>query len=158
MKHSKTGKIALTVFVITFVVVVLIASSVFWTHTILFVVKKSATYVGDPYQDKYTVVEITDRRVTMVADNTNHVLYDVVVTNGFDRYLMVHLDENGLPTKQTEPIIPERPNSIDFFDGDFDLVHELIQSIPMLIVEIFAIVLVIEDISKILPPLVKEYR
>ena len=138
MKHSIIGKIdkvAFPVFVVLFEIVLNIASSILWTHVILFIVQKSQIYVGDPYQDNYTVVEISeDRKITMVVNNTNHVLYDVM-RSGWSTYLMVHLDQNGLPTKRTEPVVSERP-------------HELIQSIPMFIIHIFCSIAIVPEILK----------
>lgn len=153
MKHSIIGKIdkvAFPVFVVLLVIVSSIASSILWTHVILFIVQKSQTnqiYVGDPYQDNYTVVEISeDRKITMVVNNTNHVLYDVM-RSGWSTYLMVHLDQNGLPTKRTEPVVSERPD-IELFDSDFNLAHELIQSIPMFIIHIFYFIAIVPEILK----------
>lgn len=60
---------------------------------------------------------------------------------------MVHLDQNGLPTKRTEPVVSERPD-IELFDSDFNLAHELIQSIPMFIIHIFCSIAIVPEILK----------
>ncbi len=145
MKHSKISEIAFSVFLILFVIVALITSSIIWTHGILLVVQKNQIHIGDPYpyQDNYTVVEITeDRKSAMVVNNTNHVLYDVMLDSSGSTYLMVHLDENGLPTKRTEPVIPETQDS-ELFDSGFDFAHELKQSIPLLIIQTIGLIVII---------------
>lgn len=53
MQHSKIGKISFAVFAVLLVIIALIATSILWTHTLLFAVKKHNTYVGDPYKDNY---------------------------------------------------------------------------------------------------------
>lgn len=63
---------------------------------------------------------------TMVVDNTNHVLYDVMRDSGENSYLTMHLDENGTPVKQTKSIVSERPHEEPFdFLSDFDLKSEV---------------------------------
>ena len=43
MQHSKIGKISFAVFAVLLVIIALIATSILWTHTLLFAVKKYNT-------------------------------------------------------------------------------------------------------------------
>lgn len=151
MQHSKIGKISFAVFAVLLVIIALIATSILWTHTLLFAVKKYNTYVGDPYKDNYTIVEITDKQITMVVNNTDYTLFDVMRDSKGSTYLLVHLDENGLPAKRIEPVVSERSDG-ELFGSDFNLAHELIQSIPMLIVEILILSLTVMKLSHFTSP------
>ena len=107
--------------------VILATAGIFLNHLVLSPLHQMWTpYVGDLYEEKYTITEVIDEKTTMVADNTNHVLYDVMHDSRGNSYLMMHLDENGTPMKQTEPVISTRPQEepLDFL-SDFDLKSEI---------------------------------
>ena len=127
-KILKIGRVALAVLIGLILAAVVILSAIFWTYEFQGILKPQY-YVGDTYRDNYTITEIVDRHVTAVVDNSNHVLYDVLRDSSGDRYLAVHLDQNGLPVKQMTPIISERP-IID--TSEFDIIEELLKSRVML--------------------------
>ena len=107
--------------------VILATAGIFLNHLVIRPLHQMWTpHVGDLYKEKYTITEVIDEKITMVADNTNHVLYDVMRDSWGSSYLMIHLDENGTPMKQIEPIVSERPQEepLDFL-SDFDLKSEI---------------------------------
>lgn len=126
-KISKIGQITLALLSGTILTAAAILSAIAWTHLIQEMFKPKH-YVGDTYEENYTVTEIVGRHITAVVDNSNQILYDVMYTSGGSRYLAGHLNESGLPVKQTESISSERPTD----PVEFDFVTELDNSRFML--------------------------
>lgn len=140
-KILKMGKVALAVLIGLIFAAVAIFSAITWTHAFQGILKPRY-YVGDTYKDNYTITEVVGRHITAVVDNSNHVLYDVLRDSSGDRYLAVHLDQNGLPVKQIEPVVSERPIVSTF---EFNILEELIQSQAMLY--LYEIVLIYQHSS-----------
>lgn len=151
-KILKIGKVALAVLIGLILAAVAILSAIAWTH-IFQGILKPRYYVGDTYRDNYTITEIVDRHVTAVVDNSNHVLYDVLRDSSGDRYLAVHLDQNGLPIIQVEPVVSERP-IVDTFE--FNILEELIQSQAMLYLYEIVLILLLFFVVPILNELLKD--
>lgn len=151
-KILKMGKVALAVLIGLILAAVVILSAIFWTYEFQGILKPQY-YVGDTYRDNYTITEIVDRHVTAVVDNSNHVLYDVLRDSSGDRYLAVHLDQNGLPVKQMTPIISERP-IID--TSEFDIIEELLKSRVMLCFYEVVLVLLLFFVAPLLNELLEE--
>lgn len=142
-KILKIGKVALAVLIGFILAAVAILSAIFWTYEFQGILKPQY-YVGDTYRD---------RHVTAVVDNSNHVLYDVLRDSSGDRYLAVHLDQNGLPVKQMTPIISERP-IID--TSEFDIIEELLKSRVMLCFYEVVLVLLLFFVAPLLNELLEE--
>ena len=151
-KILKIGKVALAVLIGLILAAVVILSAIFWTYEFQGIFKPQY-YVGDTYRDNYTITEIVDRHVTAVVDNSNHVLYDVLRDSSGDRYLAVHLDQNGLPVMQMTPIISERP-IID--TSEFDIIEELLKSRVMLCFYEVVLVLLLFFVAPLLNDLLEE--
>lgn len=151
-KILKIGRVALAVLIGLTLAAVVILSAIFWTYEFQGILKPQY-YVGDTYRDNYTITEIVDRHVTAVVDNSNHVLYDVLRDSSGDRYLAVHLDQNGLPVKQIEPVVSERPIVSTF---EFNILEELIQSQAMLYLYEIVLILSAFFVVPILNELLKD--
>ncbi len=151
-KILKMGKVALAVLIGLIFAAVAIFSAITWTHAFQGILKPRY-YVGDTYKDNYTITEVVGRHITAVVDNSNHVLYDVLRDSSGDRYLAVHLDQNGLPVKQMTPIISERP-IID--TSEFDIIEELLKSRVMLCFYEVVLVLLLFFVAPLLNELLEE--
>lgn len=151
-KILKMGKVALAVLIGLIFAAVAIFSAITWTHAFQGILKPRY-YVGDTYKDNYTITEVVGRHITAVVDNSNHVLYDVLRDSSGDRYLAVHLDQNGLPVKQIEPVVSERPIVSTF---EFDILEELIQSQAMLYLYEIVLILSAFFVVPILNELLKD--
>lgn len=151
-KILKMGKVALAVLIGLIFAAVAIFSAITWTHAFQGILKPRY-YVGDTYKDNYTITEVVGRHITAVVDNSNHVLYDVLRDSSEDRYLAVHLDQNGLPVKQIEPVVSERPIVSTF---EFNILEELIQSQAMLYLYEIVLILSAFFVVPILNELLKD--
>ena len=151
-KILKMGKVALAVLIGLIFAAVAIFSAITWTHAFQGILKPRY-YVGDTYKDNYTFTEVVGRLITAVVDNSNHVLYDVLRDSSGDRYLAVHLDQNGLPVKQIEPVVSERPIVSTF---EFNILEELIQSQAMLYLYEIVLILSAFFVVPILNELLKD--
>lgn len=151
-KILKMGKVALAVLIGLIFAAVSIFSAITWTHAFQGILKPRY-YVGDTYKDNYTITEVVGRHITAVVDNSNHVLYDVLRDSSGDRYLAVHLDQNGLPVKQIEPVVSERPIVSTF---EFNILEELIQSQAMLYLYEIVLILSAFFVVPILNELLKD--
>ena len=151
-KILKMGKVALAVLIGLIFAAVAIFSAITWTHAFQGILKPRY-YVGDTYKDNYTITEVVGRHITAVVDNSNHVLYDVLRDSSGDRYLAVHLDQNGLPVKQIEPVASERPIVSTF---EFNILEELIQSQAMLYLYEIVLILSAFFVVPILNELLKD--
>lgn len=151
-KILKIGKVALAVLIGLIFAAVAIFSAITWTHAFQGILKPRY-YVGDTYKDNYTITEVVGRHITAVVDNSNHVLYDVLRDSSGDRYLAVHLDQNGLPVKQIEPVVSERPIVSTF---EFNILEELIQSQAMLYLYEIVLILSAFFVVPILNELLKD--
>jgi hypothetical protein len=151
-KILKMGKVALAVLIGLIFAAVAIFSAITWTHAFQGILKPRY-YVGDTYKDNYTITEVVGRHITAVVDNSNHVLYDVLRDSSGDRYLAVHLDQNGLPVKQIEPVVSERPIVSTF---EFNILEELIQSQAMLYLYEIVLILSAFFVVPILNELLKD--
>ena len=151
-KILKMGKVALSVLIGLIFAAVAIFSAITWTHAFQGILKPRY-YVGDTYKDNYTITEVVGRHITAVVDNSNHVLYDVLRDSSGDRYLAVHLDQNGLPVKQIEPVVSERPIVSTF---EFNILEELIQSQAMLYLYEIVLILSAFFVVPILNELLKD--
>ena len=151
-KILKMGKVALAVLIGLIFAAVAIFSAITWTHAFQGILKLRY-YVGDTYKDNYTITEVVGRHITAVVDNSNHVLYDVLRDSSGDRYLAVHLDQNGLPVKQIEPVVSERPIVSTF---EFNILEELIQSQAMLYLYEIVLILSAFFVVPILNELLKD--
>lgn len=151
-KILKMGKVALAVLIGLIFAAVAIFSAITWTHAFQGILKPR-NYVGDTYKDNYTITEVVGRHITAVVDNSNHVLYDVLRDSSGDRYLAVHLDQNGLPVKQIEPVVSERPIVSTF---EFNILEELIQSQAMLYLYEIVLILSAFFVVPILNELLKD--
>ncbi len=151
-KILKMGKVALAVLIGLIFAAVAIFSAITWTHAFQGILKPRY-YVGDTYKDNYTITEVVGRHITAVVDNSNHVLYDVLRNSSGDRYLAVHLDQNGLPVKQIEPVVSERPIVSTF---EFNILEELIQSQAMLYLYEIVLILSAFFVVPILNELLKD--
>lgn len=151
-KILKIGKVALAVLTGLIFAAVAIFSAITWTHAFQGILKPRY-YVGDTYKDNYTITEVVGRHITAVVDNSNHVLYDVLRDSSGDRYLAVHLDQNGLPVKQIEPVVSERPIVSTF---EFNILEELIQSQAMLYLYEIVLILSAFFVVPILNELLKD--
>ena len=80
-------------------------------------------------------------------------MYDVLRDSSGDRYLAVHLDQNGLPVKQIEPVVSERPIVSTF---EFNILEELIQSQAMLYLYEIVLILSAFFVVPILNELLKD--
>lgn len=151
-KILKMGKVALAVLIGLIFAAVAIFSAITWTHAFQGILKPRY-YVSDTYKDNYTITEVVGRHITAVVDNSNHVLYDVLRDSSGDRYLAVHLDQNGLPVKQIEPVVSERPIVSTF---EFNILEELIQSQAMLYLYEIVLILSAFFVVPILNELLKD--
>ena len=162
-KILKIGKVALAVLIGLILAAAAVLSAIVWTH-IFQGILEPRYYVGDTYRDNYTIAEIADKHITAIAeiadkqitavvDNSNHVLYDVLRDSNGDRYLAVHLDQNGLPVKQMTPIISERPIVAT---SEFDIIEELLQSQAMLCLQEIVLILLLFFIAPLLNELLKD--
>ena len=151
-KILKMGKVALAVLIGLIFAAVAIFSAITWTHAFQGILKPRY-YVGDTYKDNYTITEVVGRHISAVVDNSNHVLYDVLRDSSGDRYLAVHLDQNGLPVKQIEPVVSERPIVSTF---EFNILEELIQSQAMLYLYEIVLILSAFFVVPILNELLKD--
>lgn len=151
-KILKMGKVALAVLIGLIFAAVAIFSAITWTHAFQGILKPRY-YVGDTYKDNYTITEVVGRHITAVVDDSNHVLYDVLRDSSGDRYLAVHLDQNGLPVKQIEPVVSERPIVSTF---EFNILEELIQSQAMLYLYEIVLILSAFFVVPILNELLKD--
>lgn len=151
-KILKMGKVALAVLIGLIFAAVAIFSAITWTHAFQGILKPRY-YVGDTYKDNYTITEVVGRHITAVVDNSNHVLYDVLRDSSGDRYLAVHLDQNGLPVKQMTPIISERPI---VSTSEFNILEELLQSQAMLYLYEIVLILSAFFVVPILNELLKD--
>lgn len=151
-KILKMGKVALAVLIGLIFAAVAIFSAITWTHAFQGILKPRY-YVGDTYKDNYTITEVVGRHITAVVDNSNHVLYDVLRDSSGDRYLAVHLDQNGLPVKKIEPVVSERPIVSTF---EFNILEELIQSQAMLYLYEIVLILSAFFVVPILNELLKD--
>lgn len=151
-KILKMGKVALAVLIGLIFAAVAIFSAITWTHAFQGILKPRY-YVGDTYKDNYTITEVVGRHITAVVDNSNHVLYDVLRDSSGDRYLAVHLDQNGLPVKQIEPVVSERPIVSTF---EFNILEELIQSQAMLYLYEIVLILSAFFVAPLLNELLEE--
>ena len=151
-KILKMGKVALAVLIGLIFAAVAIFSAITWTHAFQGILKPRY-YVGDTYKDNYTITEVVGRHITAVVDNSNHVLYDILRDSSGDRYLAVHLDQNGLPVKQIEPVVSERPIVSTF---EFNILEELIQSQAMLYLYEIVLILSAFFVVPILNELLKD--
>lgn len=151
-KILKMGKVALAVLIGLIFAAVAIFSAITWTHAFQGILKPRY-YVGDTYKDNYTITEVVGRHITAVVDNSNHVLYDVLRDSSGDRYLAVHLDQSGLPVKQIEPVVSERPIVSTF---EFNILEELIQSQAMLYLYEIVLILSAFFVVPILNELLKD--
>lgn len=151
-KIVKIGKVALAVLIGLIIAAVAALSAIVWTHVFQEIFKPQY-YVGDTYKDNYTITEVVGRHITAVVDNSNHVLYDVLRDSSGDRYLAVHLDQNGLPVKQMTPIISERP-IVD--TSEFDILEELLQSRVMLCLQEIVLVLLLFFVAPLLNELLED--
>ena len=151
-KILKMGKVALADLIGLIFAAVAIFSAITWTHAFRGILKPRY-YVGDTYKDNYTITEVVGRHITAVVDNSNHVLYDVLRDSSGDRYLAVHLDQNGLPVKQIEPVVSERPIVSTF---EFNILEELIQSQAMLYLYEIVLILSAFFVVPILNELLKD--
>ena len=151
-KILKMGKVALAVLIGLIFAAVAIFSAITWTHAFQGILKPRY-YVGDTYKDNYTITEVVGRHITAVVDNSNHVLYDVLRDSSGDRYLAVHLDQNGLPVKQIEPVVSERPIVSTF---EFNILEGLIQSQAMLYLYEIVLILSAFFVVPILNELLKD--
>lgn len=151
-KILKMGKVALAVLIGLIFAAVAIFSAITWTHAFQGILKPRY-YVGDTYKDNYTITEVVGRHITAVVDNSNHVLYDVLRDSSGDRYLAVHLDQNGLPVKQIEPVVSERHIVSTF---EFNILEELIQSQAMLYLYEIVLILSAFFVVPILNELLKD--
>lgn len=151
-KILKIGKVVLAVLIGLILAAAAVLSAIAWTH-ISQEIFKPQYYVGDTYKDNYTITEIVGRRITAVVDNSNHVLYDVLRDSSGDRYLAVHLDQNGFPIIQVEPIVSERPIVSTF---EFNILEELIQSQAMLCLQEIVLILLLFFVAPLLNELLKD--
>ena len=151
-KILKIGKVALAVLIGLIFAAVAIFSAITWTHAFQGILKPRY-YVGDTYKDNYTITEVVGRHITAVVDNSNHVLYDVLRDSSGDRYLAVHLDQNGLPIIQVEPVVSERPI---VSTSESDILEELIQSQAMLYLYEIVLILLLFFVVPILNELLED--
>lgn len=151
-KILKMGKVALAVLIGLIFAAVAIFSAITWTHAFQGILKPRY-YVGDTYKDNYTITEVVGRHITAVVDNSNHVLYDVLRDSSGDRYLAVHLDQNGLPSIQVEPVVSERPI---VSTSEFNILEELLQSQAMLYLYEIVLILSAFFVVPILNELLKD--
>ena len=151
-KILKIGKVALAVLIGLIFAAVAIFSAITWTHAFQGILKPRY-YVGDTYKDNYPITEVVGRHITAVVDNSNHVLYDVLRDSSGDRYLAVHLDQNGLPIIQVEHVVSERPI---VSTSEFNILEELLQSQAMLYLYEIVLILSAFFVVPILNELLKD--